>query len=225
MRIHLARDLEKLKLGILEMGAMVEEAIKMAIDAMVNRRVDIAEIVIDGDDIIDAKELDIEDACLKVLALHQPVAIDLRYVISILKSNNNLEQMGDLAGHVAKRALFLASQPPIGLPAKFDEMVERVKAMVGKSLDSLIRQDAELAQETVMMDDRVDELHWEMYYELLGRMREEPDIINRAYHTISAVRQIERIADLATNIAEDVYFTVKGSVIRHQIEKGHTEDN
>jgi len=225
MRAHFTRDLEHLNDEILILGNMVVGATLQAIDALIQRRADLGEEVLKGDDEIDMKELDVEEQCLKVLALYQPVAGDLRYIVSILKVNNDLERIGDLAGHIAGRAVYLAENPPISLPARFNEMVELVRTMVQQSLESLVRQDAKLALEVVLADDTVDEIHWESYRELLGRMRSEIDIIDRAFHTISAVRHLERIADYATNIAEDVYFMVEGEIIRHRLETGHREDN
>lgn len=225
MRTHLDRDLDALKRDILTMGAMVEEATSKAIDSLLNREVSLGEEVLTGDDAIDMKELEVEDKCLKTLALHQPVAGDLRYIIVILKVNNDLERMGDLAGHIATRAIYLARHPPIGTPARFEEMVELVSMMVRKCLDALVNRDSKLALEVVNTDNLVDEIHWESYEELRERMRSESDIIDLAFHTISAVRHLERIADHAANIAEDVYFMVEGEVIRHMIDTDELEDN
>jgi len=225
MRSHLDRDLDALKRDILTMGAMVEDATLKSIDSLLNRREDLGNEVIAGDDAIDMKELEVEDKCLKALALHQPVAGDLRYIIAILKVNNDLERMGDLAGHIAKRAVYLAQHPPIGTPKRFEEMAGIVRTMVRKCLDALVNRDSALALEVVKMDDRVDEIHWESYEELRERMRKECEIIDLAFHTISAIRHLERIADHAANIAEDVYFMVEGDVIRHMIETGELEDN
>ena len=225
MRSHLDRDLDALKRDILTMGAMVEGATLKAIDALVNRRIDLGEEVLKGDDAIDMKELEVEDKCLKALALHQPVAGDLRYIISILKVNNDLERMGDLAGHIASRAIYLAQHPPIGMPRRFEEMADVVRTMVRRCLDALVNRDADLAMQVVLMDDKVDEIHWESYRELLERMRRECEIIDLSFHTISAVRHLERIADHAANIAEDIYFMVSGEVIRHKLETSHGEDN
>lgn len=225
MRIHLERDLELLKKEILTMGAMVEDAACKAINALLNRRKDLAEEVLVGDSVIDAKELEIEDDCLKALALHQPVAGDLRFIIAILKVTNDLERMGDLAQHIARQASFLADKPPIGMPSRFEEMAGIVRTMVSNSLDSLVRQDSRLAKQVCITDDTVDELYWESYRELLERMKDEPDITDRAFQAISACRHLERIGDLATNIAEDVYFMVEGIVIKHQLETDHLEEN
>ncbi len=226
MRAHLDRDLEKLRVEILAMGAMVEDATMKAINALVNRDIELAEQVMKSDRQIDMKELDVEEECLKILALHQPVAGDLRYIIAILKVNNDLERMGDLAMHIADRAIALAKQEPIGTPKRFGEMVELVRKMVKDSLDALVRSDSELALKIIETDDLVDEIHWEIYRKLRERMRTEEGIIDRAFYTISACRHLERIGDLATNISEDVYFMVEGEIIRHLDESniGHGDN-
>lgn len=226
MRAHLERDLELLKKDILTMGSMVESAINKSIDALINRDADLAGEVIAGDNEIDLKELEVEEDCLKILALHQPVAGDLRYIVSILKVNNDLERMGDLAGHIANRASVLAKQEPIGMPGKLEKLVTMVQGMVRDSLNALVRQDADLALKIIETDDDIDELHMEIYHELRDRMRQEKGIIDRAFYTISVCRHLERIADYATNISEDVYFTVTGEIIRHMDEAavGHGDN-
>ena len=226
MRIHLERDLERLKKDILTMGAMVEKAINDAIDALINRTPELAVKVLDGDNDIDMKEIDVEEDCLKILALHQPVASDLRYIVSVLKVNNDLERMGDLASHIANRAEVLARQDPIGMPARFETLVTLVQGMVRDSLNALVRQDADLALKIIETDDQVDELHWDIYRELRDRMRQEKGIIDRAFYTISVCRHLERIGDYATNISEDVYYAVTGEIIRHMDEAkvGHGDN-
>jgi len=226
MRVHLERDMERLKKDVLTMGAMVEKAINDAIDAMVNRNPALAEEVLAGDFDIDMKEIEVEEDCLKILALHQPVAGDLRYIVSILKVNNDLERMGDLAGHIANRASVLSKLDPIGMPNKFETLVNLVKSMVRDSLNALVRQDSELALKIIKTDDEVDELHWQIYRELRDRMRQEQGIIDRAFYTISVCRHLERIADYATNISEDIYFTATGEIIRHLDEAttGHGDN-
>jgi len=225
MRAHLERDLKRLKNEILLMGGMVEDATSRAVRALRERNGNLAERVMSGDDAIDNKELEVEDIILKILALHTPVAGDLRYIISILKVNNDLERIGDLAGHIASRAKYLADRPPIAMPARFDELIELILSALRRSLQALINQDSKLAFEVVITDDKIDDLHWESYRELLKRMTEGGEDIDLAFHTISVVRHLERIGDHASNIAEDVYFMVEGEVIRHQVETGDQEDN
>lgn len=215
---HLERDLDRLKRHMLTMGAMVEEAVNKAITALVDRRPELAEEVMQGDTEIDETELMIEEECLKALALHQPVAKDLRFVICAMKVNNDLERMGDLAINIAERALFLAGEPPIGVPLDFVRMADSVRSMVRDSLDSLVNLDTTIARSVCAADDEVDDINRDMYVKLQALMRKDGDSVERAVHTLSASRHLERIADLATNIAEDVVFLVEGEVIRHRHE-------
>ena len=218
MTRHLEADLDKLKKELLAMGALVEDAANHAISSIVRRDPALAREVLTGDDEIDKRELLVEDACLKILALHQPVASDLRFLVSVMKVNNDLERMGDLAQNIAERALFLATHDPIEVHLDFARMVEKVRAMVRQSLDSLVRQDPDLARAVCAQDDEVDEYNKHMYTVLQDLMKSDPDTVERAVHTLSVARHLERIADLATNIAEDVVFMVEGDVIRHQPE-------
>ena len=216
MSKHLERDLERLKKQLLEAGTLVEEMANKAAYSLTERRPDLAAEVIAADNEIDEREVNIEEECLKILALHQPVASDLRFVITVMKVNNDLERMGDQAVNVAERASYLASKPPLGIPLDFNRMVEAVRAMVRASLDALVNLDVELARGIGRMDDEVDEIHSEMFNILQDRMREDPDTVARATAYLSASKDLERIADLATNIAEDVVFMVEGEVIRHR---------
>lgn len=223
MSKHLQRDLEHLKKEILSMGSLVEGEINKATKGLVDRRLELAAEVIAAHDMIDQKEIAIEEDCLKILALHQPVARDLRIVIAIMKVNNDLERMGDLAVNIAERATYLASREPIGLPLDFGQMVEATRTMVRESLDSLVNLDTALARQVCAQDDEVDAMNREMYKGLQDLMRDQPKSIKRAVHTLSASRHLERIADLATNIAEDVVFLVEGEVIRHGYEDYRTD--
>jgi len=215
MSKHLERDLSRLKQEILVMGGMVEVATDLAISAIVDRRKDLAEQVTAGDDKIDAKELEIEDECLKMLALHQPVASDLRFIITVLKVNNDLERMGDLAKNIAERALALAAEPPIAGAREFKAMAERVRRMVHECIDALVERDVDLAKKVCLDDREVDEENKRHFAALQAVMAKDPATIERAVHLISVSRHLERIADHATNIAEDVVFLVDGEVIRH----------
>lgn len=218
MSKHLQRDLESLKRELLVMGSLVEESINKAITALAKRRPELAEEVLAGDDVIDQKEVKIDEECLKILALHQPVATDLRFVISVMKVNNDLERMGDLAINIAERASYLTVQEPIGVPLDFNRMLELVQEMVRESLDALVNLDTELASKVLRQDDEVDSINAAMFGLLEDLMYHNPETINRAIHTLSCSRHLERIADLATNIAEDVIFLVDGEVVRHRLE-------
>ncbi len=216
MDTHFERDLEMLRREILDVGALVEEAIDKATAAFIQRRPDLVKGVLDGDRTIDRQEVLIEEHCLKILALHQPVANDLRFVVTILKVNNDLERMGDLATNIAERARILALSSPLSLPLPFDQMVDKVREMVKSSLDSLVQTNPELAREVITEDDHVDEMNREIFSRVQDHMREQPDSVEQGVNTLSVSRHLERIADLATNIAQDVVFLVEGEVIRHK---------
>jgi len=216
MAKHLQRDLDQLKKRLLEVGALVEEATNSAIVALTELRKDLAETVITRDSEIDERELEIENECLKILALHQPVARDLRFVIGILKVNNDLERMGDQAVNIAERAIQLTDYPPLGMPLDFHHMAEVVRTMVRSSLDAHVNEDTKLARTVRLMDDEVDDIHREMFAILKSRMCDESGTVERAVAYLSSSRDLERIADLATNIAEDVIFMVEGQLVRHR---------
>ena len=219
MTKHLQHDLDALKKKILTMGSLVEEATNKAIASLVHRNPELAEEVMEGDDEIDLTELVVEDVCLKMLALHQPVAGDLRFIVAVMKVNNDLERMGDLAQNIAERAHFLATAEPIDVHLDFARMVDKVRTMVAQSLDALVNQDPQLARAVCAQDDEVDDLNKQMFVVLQELMHRDPSTIERAVHTLSVARHLERIADLATNIAEDIVFMVEGDVIRHHLER------
>ncbi|HUU46167.1 MAG TPA: phosphate signaling complex protein PhoU [Acidobacteriota bacterium] len=217
MTRHLHRDLDGLKKELLAMGTLVEEATSKAILALVNRRPELAEEVRCGDKLIDIREVEVEEHCLKVLALHQPVAHDLRFIVAVMKVNNDLERMGDLAVNIAERAAFLTAHDPIAVPLRIQELGEKVRAMVRGSLDALINRDPVLARQICADDDEVDAINRDFYTRLQAAMRENPEIIERAINVLSASRHLERMADSATNIAEDVIFMVEGEIVRHRL--------
>lgn len=216
MSLHLQRDLEALKKEVLQLGNLVESAINTAILALNNRETDLAAKVMQYEEEINDKEVRIEEECLKILALHQPVAVDLRFIVVVLKVNNDLERMGDVAKNIAKRAIFLASQPPLPIFHEFAvELPVMVRSMVRKSLDALVTLDVELAKNVIRMDDRVDEINQSMYAEVQRIISEDVTKAEVAINLLSTSRYMERIADLSTNIAEDVLFMVEGRVYRH----------
>ena len=218
MTIHLRRDIEYLDKQILLLSSMVEEATNKSILALVDRRPEIAQEVIQDDNDIDQKEVLIEEECLKILALHQPVANDLRFIVAVLKVNNDLERMGDLAVNIAERAVYLSNGDPLSVALDFPQMAEDVRNMVRKSLDALTRRDAQEAVQVLTMDDEIDDANSRMFDILQKHMHRDPTTIERAVQLLSASRHLERIADLATNIAQDVVYMVEGKVIRHLTE-------
>lgn len=216
MPVHLLRDLERLKKMVLEMGTIVEESISRAITALATCNRALAENVIEGDNETDRREVQIEEECLKLLALHQPVARDLRFVVAVLKMNNDLERMGDFAVNMAERVLFLASTRQVPVPRDLLMMAQKVTSMVHRSLDSLIESNATLARAVILADDEVDELRNQIFSAVMDEIRADVERLEQWVQLLSAVRYLERIADLATNIAQDVIYLVEGDVVRHQ---------
>ncbi len=226
MSKHLQRDIDYLKKEILTLGAMVGETISKAVYALVDRRSELIEEVIGSDYKINDKEVMIEEECLKALALHQPVAGDLRFIIVVLKVNDDLERMGDLAVNIAERAKYLTRKEKLNVSLDFELMAEKVETMVQSSLKALTERDTKLARDVLQMDDEVDALNRQMYDVLQKVMIEDSTTVKRSVHMLSTSRHLERIADLATNIAEDVVFMVDGELIRHRTEDylGSTTD-
>jgi phosphate transport system protein len=223
MAEHLQREIREMKKAILEIGAVVEESLHKAVKALQERDEKLAKSVIDNDVEIDHMEVDMEEECLKVLALHQPVASDLRLIVSILKINNDLERIGDLAVNIAERAAFLATQIPMDLPLDFPLMAEKTKAMLRKSLDALVNGDSRLAYEVCAADDEVDAINRQMYLQVQDAIRRHPDRVESLIHLLSVSRHMERIADHATNIAEDVIYMNEGEIVRHRTEDYHSQ--
>jgi phosphate transport system protein len=161
-------------------------------------------------------EVELEEECLKVLALHQPVAADLRFLVMVIKVNSDLERIGDHAVHIAERSLHLAREKAIPMPPDFPQMVQKVREMFRECLDALVNVDVGLARRICQEDDQVDAFLRDMFAHLQDLMRREPDTVERAIHSLSVCRNLERIADLATNVAEDVMFMAEGDIVRHQ---------
>lgn len=218
MTRHFEKEIEKLKKRVLTLSAAVEENVRRAVRALGERDIALAEQVINSDTRIDQMEVDVEEECLKVLALYQPVAIDLRLIIAILKINNDLERVGDLAVNVAERAMFLATRERPDIPLDFPLMVEKAQAMLKRSLDALVNKDAKLAHEVLAADDEVDSINREMYVRVQEGICQKPEQLGSLIHLLSCSRHLERIADLATNIAEDVIYMIEGEIVRHRAE-------
>lgn len=221
MAKHLQRDLDHLKHEILAVGTLVEEAIDKSLRGLKDRDAALIDEIIEGDQEIDQREVEVEEECLKVLALHQPMAADLRFVVSVLKVNNDLERMGDLATNIARRTRHALMHPRNSEPlVSFGEIGQKVLEMVHLSLEALVHQDSSMARAVCQMDEQVDEIHRATYQQLKNAMRESPEVVEDAVSALTVSRSLERIADLATNIAEDIVFMVDGEVIRHQAD-GH----
>jgi phosphate transport system protein len=215
---HFIEELEQLKTKLLEMGSLVEAAIQRSIIAVTQKDRGAAEEVFRNEARINTIELEIDDFAINLLALHQPMAADLRLIVAALKINTDLERMGDLAVNIAQRALSLmegtASKPMIDIP----HIAGLVQSMVRKALDAFVHRDADLARSVLAADDAVDSLRTASYHELISFMEQDPKNIPSAMALLSVTRNLERIADHSTNIAEDVLFLVKGIDVRHHAE-------
>lgn len=218
----LTREIEKLKKMVLALSAMAENSLQKGFRALETRDTELAQQVIEEDIGIDEMEVELEEEGLKILALHQPVAIDLRFIVAVLRINSELERIGDLAVNMAERASFLSSQewrqkiPDI--PDDISFMAEKAKEMVHQSLDALVNMDPRLARQVLEADDMVDAMNRELFQLIYLRIREAPEKVEGLIHLLSATRHLERVADHATNIAEDVIYMITGEIVRHQAE-------
>jgi phosphate transport system protein len=215
---HLQKEIERLKKKLLTLGAVVEDCVRKAVCSIADRDLKLADQVIASDPQIDEMEVDVEEDCLKTLALHQPVAIDLRFIIAVLKINSDLERIGDLAVNIAERATYLATKERVDIPFDFPKMSSLAQIMLKKSLDSLVNMDSRLAREVMASDDEVDALHREMYSRVQEKILSDQSRIDCLINLLAVSRQLERIADHTTNIAEDVIYMVEGEIVRHKGE-------
>jgi len=221
MTKHFERQIEKLKDMVLQLGARVEESVELAIRAIAHRDPELAREVIDGDQRIDALEVDVEEECLHTLALFQPLAADLRFVVSVVKINNDLERIADLAANLAEQAIYIVEQPLVDdAPFDMDEESRRVRSMVKQSLDALVKKDPQIAEEVRHADRRVDAIHRAMYRKVKKAIREKPEDVEGLIAYLNISRHLERIADHAVNIADDVIYMVSGEIQRHE----HADD-
>ena len=215
MSKHLQIEIERLKKRVLAIGVTVIEAIQKALLALEARRAEIASQVMEGDKQVDTAEVELEEECLKLLALYQPVAEDLRFITAVMKINNDLERMGDEAVNIAEHASFLARNNPIPVPPQLSAITAAAMRMVRESLDAFVQGDVQAARRICAEDDEVDALNREIINAVWRMMQDDPQTVERATHLFSVSRHLERIADHATNIAEDVVYMVEGKIIRH----------
>jgi phosphate transport system protein len=214
-RFHFEEALQELKKRLLSMGALVEERVHRAVRALTERNVSDAEAVIAGDDEVNELQIEIDDRCIKVLALQQPMATDLRLITSAIKINSDLERIGDQAVNIAESALKVITKGTLKPPPDLLRIAEIAEAMTRDSLDAFVRKDPALARAVILRDDEVDRLKDKIFGELLAAMVAEPQGIPQAFSLILISRNLERIADHATNIAEDVIFLVEAKDVRH----------
>jgi phosphate transport system protein len=215
MTIRLQKELEKLKKRILSLGAMVEERVRMAINALELRDANLAEKIIKSDYEIDEFEIEVEEECLKLLALHQPVAVDLRLIIAVIKINNDLERIADEAVNIAERVQIIAKRERLDIPFDYPMMAEKTASMLKKSLDSLVNMDYALALIVLKLDDEIDDMKNHAYDVVKQAIVEYPDRVGYLINLLLMCRHLERIADHATNIAEEVVYMVQGEIVRH----------
>lgn len=217
MSLHLIKAIEGLKRSLLSLATLAEEQLSQAVRSLRERNATLAKEVAGRDSELDEIEVDIEEECLKILALYQPVALDLRFVIAVLKINNELERIGDLAQNIAYRTTDIASFPPSKEPFNVSEMADKVKLMVRNSIDSLIKTDSSLARKVCEADQAVNKIHRANFEVIHQHIVREPLDSKYLIEFLSVSRYLERIADSATNVAEDVIYLVEGNIVRHHI--------
>ncbi len=223
MARNLQAELDKLKERILLLGSMVEENVRNAIRAFLGNDLALAQQVKQRDDDIDDTEISVEEECLRILALHQPVASDLRFVVTVLKINNDLERIGDLAANIAKKLLFLRRENKIHdavtVPEELHDMHEKTLRLLQYSLDAFVHEDADLAYKVLVLDDEVDEAKHVIRRKLENIQQQDPSQHVYLSSVLSITRSLERIGDHATNIAEDVIYMLQGRIIRHDTDE------
>ena len=219
---HFIVELEELNRKLLEMGGLVESAIHRSVNSLVEQNRELAEQVIREEPKINKMEMEIDGMATRLLALRQPVARDLRFLTSALKINTDLERIGDLAQHIAERSLSLMHHPLVKPMTDIPKMAALVQSMLLKCLDAFVNGDEALARSVLLADDEVDTLRDAVYNELLETMQKDPGIVPAAVDMIFVARNLERIGDHATNIAEDVVFLIKGVDVRHRAEQAET---
>jgi len=218
-RHHYGEELAALKNRLLRMGGIVEQRVSQAVLALMERRAELADAVIEGDREVNDLQIEIDDRCLKLLALQQPMASDLRLITAAMKINADLERIGDQAVNIAEQAVRVLAHPPLKPIIDLPRMADIAERMTRESLDAFVRKDADLARSILKRDDEVDEMKDHVFRVLLTYMMADPGTIERALGLILVSRHLERIADHATNIAEDVIFVVEAKDVRHHHEE------
>jgi phosphate transport system protein len=212
---HYEAELKGLHVKILEMGGFVEKQIADAVTAMINRDDEQARLIIDRDNLVNRMDVEVDDLCLRLLALHQPAARDLRLITTGLKITTDLERIGDMAVNMCERILELNREPQLKPFLDLPRMADVAQQMLRESLDSFVREDVDLALAVCREDDVIDDLNFQLFRELLSYMAEDPQTTGRAIRLLFIAKYLERIGDHATNIAEMVVFMVRGKSIRH----------
>lgn len=219
MHRHFEEQLQELKEKLLRMSSLVEDSISLSIKSLVNRDEQLAHKVIEIDDAIDEIEIEVDELCLRLLALHQPQARDLRFITGSMKIVNDLERMGDLSVNIAHRSLDLLKAPLLKPLIDIPRMASLTQAMLKDSLNAFVNDDVQLARNVCVRDDEVDQLNVQIFRELLTYMLGDPTSVQRAVDLILVAKNLERIADHSTNIAEDVIYIVEARVVKHHLDE------
>lgn len=218
MAKQLETEIDKLRIKLLLLTGMVEELVQKSLKALRERDGSLAREVIDADESIDLYEVEIEEDCLKVLALHQPVAIDLRYLVGMLKINNDLERVGDLSVSIAKRVLYTSKEESMAIPSTIEGIANKAVITLERSVESLVKMDPEIAREVIILDDEVNDLNRKMYQQVDAAIKEHRRDALMLMNYLRVGHHLERIVDYATNIAEDVIYMIDGTIVRHNPE-------
>ena len=219
MTRHFQKELIKIKKMILSLGAAVEERVQMAKAAIDDRDAQLARKIIKQDFEIDEMEVEVEEECLKVMALHQPVAVDLRFLIAVIKINNDLERIGDQAVNIAERVVFITKQNPPDFVFDYSTMAEKAQIMLKMSLDALVNMDVDLALKVCLLDDEVDDIKVIAYNKIKDVMAQDVENLGYYINLLLISRHLERLADHATNIAEEVIYMIEGEIVRHGLNE------
>ncbi len=215
MPVHLQKELERLKKRILALGTLVEERVRTVTRAFDQRDLATAERIMSTDFEIDEREVEVEEECLKILALHQPVAVDLRFLTAVIKINNDLERIGDEAVNIGRCVSIMARKEPLDLHLGFEPMSRKTQSMLKSSLDALVNLDLDLAFRVLTLDDEVDRMYSDIYDQIKEEIKKTPDRVGYLINLFLVSRHLERIADHATNIAEEVIYMIEGEIVRH----------
>jgi phosphate transport system protein len=224
MRTRFQQGLDDLRQKLLRMGGLAEQAVDRARQAYIDRDLTRCQMVLEGESLINTSEREIDEAAFDLLAMQQPMAVDLRFILAVTKINSDLERVGDQAVNIAERVMDMMDLPIVDLPVDIARMSAAVSAMVRRALESFIEGKVELAQAVLEMDNVVDRMKDDAFIQLVKTMNQRPDVVRQALDALLIARNLERVADHATNIAEDVIFWVQGSDVRHNVgAEEHTE--
>ena len=218
MERHFDEELEALKKNVLKMASMVDDAVHKSVESLVDMDVEMVEKLIEDDQIIDLLEVEIDRQCLELLAKRQPMAVDLRFITSLQKINNDLERIGDLAINVAHASIYLAKHPPLKPLVDIPKMEEETRKMLRQAISAIVEKNSAAARQICLKDSEIDSLYVQVFREILTYMMEDNNNIKRGIRLILVAKHIERMADHVTNIAEDVVYMLEGKTIKHHID-------